>query len=72
MHLPNTVESVITFLGVLRAGMTAVPLPLLWRKADIVKALARVGAKALVAHFHEFLRVYSYADNDSLVMKIGH
>ena len=41
-------ESVITFLGVLHAGMTAVPLPLLWRKADIATALACVGAKALV------------------------
>src|SRR5262245_3086443 len=35
MHLPNTVESIIAFLGVLRAGMVAVPLPLLWRKAEI-------------------------------------
>jgi hypothetical protein len=26
MHLPNTVESIVTFLGVLRAGMVAVPL----------------------------------------------
>jgi hypothetical protein len=48
MHLPNTVESIITFLGVLRAGMIAVPLPLLWRKAEIVSALGRVGAKAIV------------------------
>src|SRR5262245_43282334 len=48
MHLPNTVESIIAFLGVLRAGMVAVPLPLLWRKAEITSALGRVGAKAIV------------------------
>ena len=48
MHLPNTVESIVTFLGVLRAGMIAVPLPLLWRKAEIRSALGRVGAKAIV------------------------
>jgi hypothetical protein len=50
MHLPNTVESIITFLGVLRAGMVAVPLPLLWRKAEIRSALSRVGAKAIVTY----------------------
>ena len=33
MQLPNTVESVIALLGVLRAGMIAAPLPLLWRRA---------------------------------------
>lgn len=48
IQLPNTVESVITLLGVLRAGMVAVPLPLLWRKQEIVAALSRVGAKAIV------------------------
>src|SRR5262245_10083583 len=35
-------------MGVLRAGMIAVPLPLLWRKAEIRSALGRVGAKAIV------------------------
>lgn len=48
MQLPNTVESVITLLGVLRAGMIAVPLPLLWRKQDMVSALGRIGAKAII------------------------
>jgi hypothetical protein len=47
-QLPNTVENVLTFLGILRAGMIAAPLPLLWRKADIVAALTQVGARALV------------------------
>ena len=48
MQLPNTVESVLTLLGVLRAGLIAAPLPLLWRQADAVTALGRIGARALV------------------------
>ena len=48
MQLPNTVESIVTFLGVLRAGMIAVAIPLLWRERDIVSALGRIGAKALI------------------------
>src|SRR5215475_12263162 len=48
LHLPNTVESIVAFLGVLRAGMIAAPMPLLWRHAEIVAALGRVGAKAIV------------------------
>ncbi len=48
MQLPNTVESLIALLGVLRAGMIAAPLPLLWRKQEMVDALGRIGAKALL------------------------
>jgi hypothetical protein len=48
-QLPNTVESVLTLLGVLRAGMIAVPLPLLWRRADMAATLARIDAKVLIA-----------------------
>ena len=46
--LPNTVESVLTILGVLRAGMIAAPLPLLWRRTETADALGRIGAKAIV------------------------
>ena len=49
LQLPNTVESVIAFMGVLRAGMIAAPLPLLWRQRDIVAALRGIGAKAIIA-----------------------
>ena len=49
IQMPNIVEHVLTILGVLRAGLIAAPLPLLWRRADAVTALARVGAKALIA-----------------------
>lgn len=48
LQLPNTVESIVAFLGVLRAGMIAAPLPILWRQQDIVSALSRIGAKAIV------------------------
>ncbi len=48
IQLPNVVENALVVLGVLRAGMIAAPLPLLWRRADAVAALARVGAKALI------------------------
>ncbi|MGB8586518.1 MAG: AMP-binding protein, partial [Pseudolabrys sp.] len=41
IQLPNTVESAIAFLGVLRAGMIPVPLPLLWRR--------QVGARTIVS-----------------------
>jgi hypothetical protein len=48
VQLPNTVENVLTILAVLRAGMIAAPMPLLWRRADAIAALARIGAKALI------------------------
>ncbi|HEY4142870.1 MAG TPA: AMP-binding protein [Pseudolabrys sp.] len=48
LQLSNTVENVIALLGIIRAGMIAAPLPLLWRKRDIVNALRPLGAKLLV------------------------
>lgn len=48
IQLPNTIEAVITLLAVLRAGMIAVPLPLLWRQHDLKAALSIVGAKAII------------------------
>src|SRR6187401_2707111 len=41
IQLPNTVESVVAILGVLRANMIAAPLPLLWRRADAAAAAGR-------------------------------
>jgi hypothetical protein len=49
VQLPNTVESVLVLLGVMRAGMIAAPIPLLWRQAEITSALGRVGARVLIA-----------------------
>ncbi len=48
LQMANTVDHVLTFLGVLRAGLIAMPLPLLWRRADAINALSRVGANALI------------------------
>jgi len=48
LQMANTVDGVLTLLGIVRAGLIATPLPLLWRQADCVRALSRVGAKALV------------------------
>jgi hypothetical protein len=49
IQLPNIAENILTILGVLRAGMIAAPMPLLWRRADAVAAQTRVGAKALIS-----------------------
>jgi len=48
IQVANTVEGVLALLGVLRAGLIAMPLPLLWRRAEYVAALGRVGANALI------------------------
>src|ERR1700731_1721317 len=48
MRVESTVENVLTFLGILRAGLIPMPLPLLWRRAGSVAALRRVGATALI------------------------
>lgn len=47
-QLPNTVEAILTLLGILRAGLIAAPIPLLWRKTEAVAALSRLGATALI------------------------
>jgi hypothetical protein len=52
IQLPNIVENILTVLGVLRAGMIAAPLPLLWRRADALSALGRIGSKALITCGH--------------------
>ena len=48
IQLANTVDSVVALLGVLRAGMIAAPLPLLWRTQEIVNALSPIGPKAII------------------------
>ena len=48
IQLPNTVESVLTMLAVIRAGMVAAPVPYLWRRSDIVTALRDINASALI------------------------
>lgn len=48
LQIANTVESVLALLAVLRAGLVAMPLPLLWRQAEAVAALQTAGANALI------------------------
>jgi non-ribosomal peptide synthetase component E (peptide arylation enzyme) len=48
VQLPNTTEHVLTLLGIIRAGMIAAPLPMLWRETEIIAALSGAGAKALI------------------------
>jgi hypothetical protein len=48
IQLPNTVEAVLTLLAVVRAGMVALPVPLLWRRSDLVTALRDVAPRALI------------------------
>lgn len=66
LQLPNTVESVLALLGVLRAGMIAAPLPLLWRQVEATEALARVGARAIVT-----CRRVGPADHGELAMHVA-
>lgn len=48
IQLGNTVESVVALLGVMRAGMIAAPVPLLWRQREMVEALGPLGPKAVI------------------------
>ncbi|HUI96760.1 MAG TPA: class I adenylate-forming enzyme family protein [Xanthobacteraceae bacterium] len=52
LQMANTVDAVVTLLGILRAGLIAMPLPLLWREADCVAALNRIGARAFIVSGH--------------------
>ncbi len=49
VQLPNIVEGVLTLLAVIRAGLIAAPLPLLWGRAEIITALRQIGARVLIA-----------------------
>lgn len=48
IQLPNTVEAVLALLAVLRAGLFAVQVPMLWRRSDLVAALREIGPRALI------------------------
>src|SRR5215471_15147142 len=49
LQLPNTVEGVLALFGVLRAGLVASPLPLLWRRGDCTAAMTLTAARALIS-----------------------
>src|SRR3984893_15623845 len=49
IQMANTVENVLTVLGVLRAGLIPMPLALLLPRTEIVDARSRVRGLALIA-----------------------
>src|SRR5229473_7659441 len=48
VQLPHTVEFVLTVLAAYRAGLVVAVLPLLWRQTELVAALNRTAARAIV------------------------
>ena len=48
VQLPNTVEFALTVLAAHRAGLVVAVFPLLWRQAELVGALNRTSARAIV------------------------
>ena len=48
VQLPATVEFALTVLAAHRAGLVVVPLPLLWRQAELTSVLNRTAARAIV------------------------
>jgi acyl-CoA synthetase (AMP-forming)/AMP-acid ligase II len=48
IQLPATVEFALTVLAAHRAGLVVVPLPLLWRQAELSSVLNRTAARAIV------------------------
>ncbi|MDU0958898.1 MAG: class I adenylate-forming enzyme family protein, partial [Bradyrhizobium sp.] len=48
VQLPNTIEFVLTVLAAHRAGLVVAVFPLLWRQAELVAALNRTSARAIV------------------------
>jgi hypothetical protein len=66
LQLPNTVESVIALIAVIRAGLIAAPLPLLWREQEAAEALGRAGARALIS-----CRTIGAVDYGTLAMRLA-
>lgn len=52
LHLPNGRELVLTLLAVMRSGFVAVPMPVAWRKADLVRACREAEAAVLITTAH--------------------
>ncbi|MBV8925550.1 MAG: acyl--CoA ligase [Bradyrhizobium sp.] len=48
VQLPNTMEFALTVLAAHRAGLVVALFPLLWRQAELVAALNRTSARAIV------------------------
>ena len=48
VQMPNTIEFMLTVLAAHRAGLVVAVLPQLWRQAELVSALNRTSARAIV------------------------
>lgn len=48
IQLPNCVEQALAILAALRAGLTASPMPLLWRGSELLRAFSRAPVKAVI------------------------
>jgi hypothetical protein len=48
VQLPNISEAVLTLLAVMRAGMVPMPVPMPWRRSDLVAALGEIQPRAFV------------------------
>ena len=48
VQMPNTVEFMLTVLAAHRAGLVVALFPMLWRQAELVAALNRISARAIV------------------------
>ncbi|MFC5068755.1 AMP-binding protein [Flaviflagellibacter deserti] len=48
LQMPNTVEQIVSFLAILRAGYVVTPIPLAWRQREIGQAFSRLGVKAVL------------------------
>ncbi|MCP1758073.1 AMP-binding protein [Bradyrhizobium elkanii] len=60
VQLPGTVEFALTVLAAHRVGLVVVPLPLLWRQAELTSVLNRTAARAIVSRGR--IDGVSYAD----------
>lgn len=49
IQLPHIVEAAISLLATARAGYVAAPVPVLWRRSDLVASLAGLGPSASIA-----------------------
>ncbi len=49
LQAANTVDTIVAFLGALRAGLIVTPLPTTWRESEIQTALEILAAKAAIA-----------------------
>jgi hypothetical protein len=48
IQLPGIAEAAISLLATVRAGYVAAPVPMLWRRSDLIAALAGVSPKAFI------------------------